>query len=483
MQYAPRVNETCRMTNNARQFEPITGPPVSRWFGFFSEFRRDSLGFLLRCHAYGDVVKIPMGQIAGLLLRNPDPAMYLLNHPRDVRHVLVANQDNYTKAPVPPVESRIFGQGVLHAEGAAHHRQRRLFLPFFHGDHVHSYAGLIAHKTAVLADGWQKGNLIDIGREMTQLTLSIIWRLLFGQDIGPEAVEVTQAITTGQRLIKKQYDSLSARMLPLWIPTGDHREFSQGHRRMNSIILQLIQSRRAQPQHSHDVLSLLLAATDGDGQPLGDDYIRDELTTFLLAGHETTASALTWTWLLLSRSPTVRARLADELAAVVGDRLPTAADIPRLRYTKMIWDETLRLYPPAWLLHTRVSRSEDRLPSGPRLPSGAMVFLSPWSLQRDPRWFPDPDRFDPDRFSEDATMQRPAFCYIPFGGGARRCLGASFAEMEGLLIMATVASRVRLSAIEAKPILPEPLMTLRPGIPVQMRVEPVCSPERYLTET
>ncbi|MBH0184551.1 MAG: cytochrome P450, partial [Nitrospira sp.] len=177
---------------------PLSGPPVSRWFGFFSEFRRDCLGFLLCCHAYGDVVKIPMGRIAGLLVREPDPAMYLLNHPADVRHVLVANQNNYTKAPVPPVESRIFGQGVLHAEGAAHHHQRRLFLPFFHGDHVNSYAGLIAEKSAALADSWQNGVTIDISQEMTQLTLSIIWRLLFGQDIGSEAVEVTQAITTGQ---------------------------------------------------------------------------------------------------------------------------------------------------------------------------------------------------------------------------------------------------------------------------------------------
>ena len=481
MQYAPRVNEACHMIDNARQFVPIAGPPVSRWFGFFSEFRRDSLGFLLRCHAYGDVVKIPMGRIAGLLLRSPNPAIYLLNHPADVRHVLVANQDNYTKAPVPPVESRIFGQGVLHAEGAAHHRQRRLFLPFFHGDHVHSYAGLIAEKTAVLTVSWQKGITIDIGQEMTQLTLAIIWRLLFGQDIGPEAVEVTQGITSGQRLIKKQYDSLLARILPLWIPTADHREIYHGHHGMNSMILRLIQDRRAQPRHTHDVLSLLLAATDIDGQPLSDDYIRDQLTTFLLAGHETTANALTWTWLLLSQSPAVRARLAGELATVVGDRLPTAADIPRLRYTKMIWDETLRLYPPAWLLHTRVSRSEDTLPSGARLPSGTRVFLSPWSLHRDPRWFPDPDRFDPDRFSEDARMHRPAFCYIPFGGGARRCLGESFAEMEGLLIMATVASRVDFRTIDAQPVLPNPLMTLRPSNAIRMSVKPVASTENHPT--
>jgi cytochrome P450 len=147
----------------------------------------------------------------------------------------------------------------------------------------------------------------------------------------------------------------------------------------------------------------------------------------------------------------------------------------------MIWDETLRLYPPAWLLHTRVSRSEDMLPSGARLPPGARVFLSPWSLHRDPRWFPDPNRFDPDRFSEDAAMSRPAFCYIPFGGGARRCLGESFAELEGLLIVATVASRVGFRAIEAQAILPSPLMTLRPNMAVRMMVEPVVSPKNHPT--
>jgi len=481
MQYAVCADAAYRMTTEAIQSTTLSGPPVSRWFGFFSEFRRDSLGFLLRCHAYGDVVKIPMGRIAGLLLREPDPAMYLLNHPDDVRHVLVANQDNYAKAPVPPVESRIFGQGVLHTEGDRHHRRRRLFLPFFHKGHVGSYAGLITETTAAQVESWQDGATIDVGREMTQLTLSIIWRLLFGTDIGHEAVEVTQAITTGQHLIKKQYDSLSARMTPLWIPTADHREFSRGHRRMNSIIRQFIQSRRVNPQHTHDMLSLLLAATDTDGQPLSDEQIRDELMTFLLAGHETTASALTWTWLCLSQSHPVRTRLAHELAAVVGHRLPTAADVPRLRYTKMIWDETLRLYPPAWLLHTRVSRSEDKLPSGAVLPSGARVFLSPWGLHRDPRWFPNPDRFDPDRFSEDTAPYRPAFCYIPFGGGARHCLGESFAELEGLLIVATVASRVGLHAVDGQPVLPEPLMTLRPSIPVRMTVARASSPKSSIT--
>jgi cytochrome P450 len=469
------------MTSQDHPSTTLSGPPVSRWFGFFPEFRQDSLGFLLRCHAYGDVVKIPMGRMAALLLREPDPAMYLLNNPADVKHVLVANQDNYTKAPVPPVESRIFGQGVLHAEGETHHRRRRLFLPFFHGDHVASYAELITEKAAALAESWQEGATIDIGREMTQLTLSVIWRLLFGKEIGPEAADVMQAITTGHRLIKKQYDSLLARMTPLWVPTALHREFSRGHRRMESIIRQFIQGRRARPEPTHDILALLLTATDATGRPLNDQDIRDELMTFLLAGHETTANALTWSWFLLSQWRTVRTRLAHELATVLGDRLPTAADVPRLQYTKMIWDETLRLYPPAWLLHTRVSRSEDKLPSGALLPSGARVFLSPWSLHRDPRWFPDPNRFDPDRFSEEAKPHRPSFCYIPFGGGGRRCLGESFAELEGLLILATLASRVRLRAVDGQTIVPEPLMTLRLSVSPRMTVELAGSPERHPT--
>ncbi|MBM4126586.1 MAG: cytochrome P450 [Nitrospira sp.] len=458
------------MSSPANSSGMLSGPPVSRWLGFFPEFKTDSLGYLLRCREYGDVAKLPMGTLAAWLLREHDPAMYLLNNPADVRHVLVVNQDNYTKAPIPPVEARVFGRGVLHTEGALHHRQRRIFLPYFHGDHVSSYAGLITDMTVEVTDSWQDGTTIDIGHAMTQITLSVIWRLLFGQDIGTDARTVTEAITTGQHLIKLQYDSVFARLMPLWIPTRLHREFSGGHRRLESIIRRLIRARRSAPTQSQDVLSLLLAATDPEGKPLSEDEIRDELVTFLLAGHETTANALTWVWCLLAQSPAVRARLGQELHAVLNGRLPTNADVPHLRYTKMIWEETLRLYPPAWLLHTRVSRADDTLPSGAHLPSGARVFISPWSLHRNPQWFPDADRFDPERFSPEAVVHRPAFSYLPFGGGGRRCLGESFAELEGILIMATVASKIHLELADEQPVLPDPLMTLRPRHPMQMTV-------------
>jgi cytochrome P450 len=267
----------------------------------------------------------------------------------------------------------------------------------------------------------------------------------------------------------------------LWVPTTQHREFARSQQFLDERIKIFIQDRRATQHECQDVLALLLAAVDEAGQPLSDKEIRDELMTFLLAGHDTTANALTWTWFLLSQFRTVRERLIQEIDTVLEGRLPTAADLPRLAYTKMLWDEALRLYPSAWLLHSRLSRAEDRLPSGVLLPAGSAVFQSPWSMHRNSRWFPDPNRFDPDRFSPEAKQMRPAFSYFPFGGGGRRCLGESFAELEGLLIVATLASKVRLRLVEGQTILPDPLMTLRPNVPVHMTVESVGSPERHPT--
>jgi cytochrome P450 len=461
------------MTSQAIPVSSLSGPPVSRWFGFFSEFQQDSLGFLLRCHAYGDVVKLPMGQMAELIFRHPDLAIYFLNHPDDVKHVLVTNQHNYRKTRVPPGESRVFGKGVIHTEGETHHHQRRLFLPFFHGDHVASYTGLITEKATALATSWHNGATVDIGREMIQLTLSIMWRLLFGREVSSDAPQVLEAMLSGHRLLSQQYSSVLAWVMPLWVPTAQRREFSRGQEFVDAKIRSFLQSRRGTRDDSQDMLALLLAATDEAGQPLSDQEIRDELSTFLIAGHDPTATALTWIWFLLSQSQTVRERLAHELETVLGNRLPTAADVPRLVYTKMIWDEALRLYPPAWLLHARKSLAEDRLPSGVLLPAGSRVFLSPWSMHRNPRWFPDPTRFDPNRFSTEAQQARPVFSYLPFGGGGRRCLGESFAELEGLLVLATLASKVRLELVDGPTILPDPLMTLWPKNPVRMTVESV----------
>jgi cytochrome P450 len=467
------------MTDQQTPLSPISGPPVSRWWGCYPELRRDKLGFLLRCQSYGDVVKLPMGRIVELLLSQRDAAMYLLNHPADVKHVLVVNQDNYRKGPVPPVESRIFGQGVLHTEGHRHHAQRRLFLPFFHGHHVTAYSSLITDSAQAQMARWHDGMTIDIGQEMAHLTLSIIWRLLFGEDLQSDGRTMRDAIVAGQRLIKIQYDSFLASLVPLWIPIPRHRRFTQGFFMIEETVVRLIRDRRRRSEHRNDILSLLLAAKDADGHPLTEREIRDELITLLLAGHETTANALTWTWLLLAQTESVWQQLVAELREGLGDRLPEAADLPRLHCLKMIWDESLRLYPPAWSLHTRVAQMEDRLPTGTILPPGSWVLISPWNLHRNPRWFPDPERFNPARFSENSSRTPAPFTYIPFGAGGRGCLGESFAELEGLLILATIVPTVRLRLDDGQTIHPEPGMTLHPKTPIKMTVQRVGLPTAH----
>ncbi|MBX3235791.1 MAG: cytochrome P450 [Nitrospiraceae bacterium] len=454
---------------------PPNSPPVSKWFGFFPNFRKDVLGFLVDCRRYGDVVKLPVGLVGEWLLRRPDPALYVLYHPDDVKHVLVGNQHNYVKGPVPPVERRIFGQGLLHLEGAAHHAHRRLLLPFFHGTHIHAYAEAIVTQTARVVERWQEGQQVDVGQAMSRLTLSIIWPVLFGQELGEEAERVAASIEVGHRLINKQYHSIFAQLTPLWIPTRLHRRFGRFHDALEGLIRQRIRERRADPREQQDVLSLLCRARDEQGHPLTENAVRDELVTLMLAGHETTANALTWTWILLSRSPEIRAKLDAELNTVLQGRAPSTADLPHLVYTKMLWDESLRLYPPAWSLHTRVSAAEDPLPSGVRLPAGAYVLISPWSIHRDPRWFPDPERFDPERFAPQTDQVRPAFSYLPFGGGGRRCMGEAFAELEGILVLATLASRTSLQLPDRASTEPDALMTLRPKHPVVMTVTPLTS--------
>lgn len=461
------------MTDQTIPPPSLSSPPLSRWWGCFPKTRQDSLGFLLRCQTYGDVVKLPVGLVFELLLRQRDAAIYVLNHPVDVKHVLVTNQDNYHKTAFPPVESRFFGQGVLHTDGEMHHRQRRLLLPVFHGDHVIAFTDLITSKAHDLVAHWREGTIVDIGQEMAQLTLSVMWHLLFGQDMRDEGDTTREAITVSQCLIKRQGESLLAAFTPLWVPTTLHRTFNRGLSAIEAMIRQLVEERRTASHRNDDILALLLSARDRDGRPLSETEIRDELVTLLLAGHETTANALTWTWLLLSQSHSIRERLTQELNEVVGGRLPTAAEVSRLRYTKMVWEESLRLYPPAWSLHARVAQAEDRLPSGAVLPPRAWAFISPWSLHRNARWFPDPNRFDLERFSDDARRTHTSYSYIPFGAGGRRCLGESLAESEGMLILATVASNVHLRLVDGQTIQPEPASTLRPPIPMQMTVQRV----------
>jgi cytochrome P450 len=305
-----------------------------------------------------------------------------------------------------------------------------------------------------------------------RLTLSIICKTLFSLELEDRVKEISDAITVGQHHITYQYRHLAA---PAFIPTRRNRRFKASHTRLDALILGIIRSRRAETNRPQDLLTLLLKARyeegggeEGDG--MDNRQIRDELITLFLAGHETTANALAWTWYLLSQHPEVEARLQTELKKTLGGRAPSADDLPSLPYAEQVFAEAMRLYPPAWILHTRTALSDDQLPTGTFVPSGMDLLISPYLVHHDPRFFPDPDRFDPERFSPAARQNLPPFAYFPFGGGSRMCIGESFAKMEGILLLAAIAQRFKMALVPGQTIEPEPLVTLRPRNGVRMQL-------------
>jgi|CXWL01.1.fsa_nt_gi cytochrome P450 len=451
--------------------DALGGPPTHWLFGFLPEFHRDSLGYLRRCRVYGDVVPLRCGWLIDLLTKRRGSAVYLLNTPADVKHVLVTAQHHYKKRVVPASETFIFGNGVLHSEDPLHRRQRRLMQPLFQGDHLKAYAPIVVEKTLALVEGWRDGQTIELAEEMTRLTLAVIWKVLFGADLGQEAHAISEAITLGQKQITSQYNSLLDMVLPLWWPSPTRRRFLCGVRFLHDTVDRQIRAQRQAARQGENILSRLLDTRDEDGQAMSDAQIRAEIMTLLLAGHETTANAMSWCWYLLALHVEVEREMREEVAAALDGRVPTMADLPRLSFVGQVLAEAMRLYPPAWILHARVAQTYDRLPSGHTIPTGMQVFLSPYAMQRDPAVFADPDRFDPDRFAPSQQSQIPAYGYFPFGGGARKCLGEPFAMLEGMLVLATLSQRVRLTLLPGQTIQPDPLLTLRPKTAVMMQVQ------------
>jgi enediyne biosynthesis protein E7 len=445
------------------------GPPAHWLFGVLPEFRRDILGFLLDCvKKYGDVVRLPYG-LAGVSIKGRrDAAAYLLNHPADIKHVLVTNQSNYQRIWVPAAK-RVFGQGLLTSEDPLHLKQRRMMQPFFHHQRIAAYAQVMTEKTEQLLEGWGDGMTVDAAREMMRLTLAIVCKTLFGTDLTAEVKDLAEAVTVGQHHITLQYRSLAALFTPVFVPTRRNRQFRKAGQRLNHTIYGMIHARRTKGDHSNDLLSMLLNARDQDGSAMSDQQVRDEAMTLFLAGHDTTANALAWTWYLLSQHPDVESRLLAELKEVLGERTPSSADVQKLTYTGMVFAETMRLYPPAYIL-VRTARNNDILPSGAEIPAGTDIFMCQYVMHRNPRFFPDPERFDPERFSPNTKQERPDYAYFPFGGGPRMCIGEPFAKMEGILIVAAIAQRFKMTLLPDQTIVPEPLVTLRPQYGILMRL-------------
>ncbi len=426
------------------------GPRNLPLLGSLPSFRARPIEFLCEtAKKYGDLPYFRLGSYHA----------YLVNHPDFVRDILVTNQSNFTKSRALQRARILFGQGLLTSEGQFHLRQRRLVQPAFHRDRLAGYAVVMSDCAVRVRERWQSGSTLEISDEMMRLTLAVVGKTLFSADVESEAPEIGQALTTVLKMFRMLMMPFSEYLEKLPLPSI--RRFEKARDRLDQTIYGLIRERRKSGEDTGDLLSMLLLAQDeeADGSGMTDTQVRDEALTLFLAGHETTANALTWTWYLLSQNPECEARLHQEIDSVLEGRVPQMSDLPQLRYTEMVFAEAMRLYPPAWAIG-RMSKEPFEL-GGVQIGARSICILSPYVMQRDPRWFPVPECFDPERFTPEARDARPKFSYFPFGGGARVCIGERFAWMEGVLILATLAQKWKLRLAEGQRVEPLPLITLR----------------------
>jgi cytochrome P450 len=415
---------------------------------------RDPLAFFTNlARTYGDLAYV----------RTAGERLFLVNDPKCIRDILVTHQHRFMKGRGLVRSKRILGEGLLTSEGQLHVRQRRLMQPAFHRDRIASCASTMTEYAGRVRNRWADGVTIDAAHEMTRLTLGVVGKTLFDADVESQAAEVGAALTSVM-------ESFWMLMLPFInvlerLPIPALRRTQAARARLDAIIYRMIEERRRCPRDRGDLLSMLLMARDEEqagetgGRGMTDQQVRDEAMTIFLAGHETTANALAWTWYLLSGSPGLEAKLHEELDRVLGGRLPTFEDIPMLPYVENVVTESMRLYPPAWIIGRRAL---DDYPIGDYVvPARSIVLVSPYITHRDARYFPDPDRFLPDRWTPEFKASLPPCAYFPFGAGARRCIGESFAWMEMVLVLSTIAQRWRLRLVPGHPVVPQPVVTLR----------------------
>jgi len=439
------------------------GPPAHRMLGTIHAFQRDPLGFLLGLtRQYGDVI----------FLRFLAWPVYMVNHPAAIKCVLQEHHRNYNKDTFDYRLLRpLFGKGLLTNDGASWLHQRRLIQPAFHRHHLTSFGTLMTDATLAMLERWREeaaaAQPLDVAAEMMRLTFRIVGQALFSIDLDAEGDAVGQAIATMNQVL---IDSIYKPFPPLGLPSTRQRRLRTAYRSLDHVIQSIIAAHRKRLKDSGDVLSRLLLAKDEEtGLGMDDQQLRDEIVTLLLAGHETTSNALSWTWYLLAQHPAVEQRLHAELDEVLGGHVPTVEHLPGLPYSRMVIEEAMRLYPPAWSF-SRNALAEDELGGYP-IPAGSVILLCPYTTHRHPAFWEQPEVFDPLRFTPACTASRPPYAYFPFGGGPRLCIGNAFALMEAQLILATVTQSYRLCLHGVTHIEPEPLVTLRPrgGLPMLLQ--------------
>ena len=448
-----------KVTSTSSQYK---SPPRLRSHGLLgsaSKMQSDPLKFLREARRYGDVVR----------MRFVFTDAYLIYHPDSVKHVLQENNRNYNKDLFTyKIFYPFLGHGLLTNDGESWLHQRRLMQPAFHRKRIATYGTIMTNATEKLLERWQssaqQGSSLDIAQEMMNLTLGIVGQTLFSIDLSDETNMIGPAVTTLLNLLGHY---TYAPFPPLNVPTSRNRGLKAANRTLEQVIYHIIAERRQQNVDTGDLLSMLLSARDEEtGEGMNDQQIRDELMTMLIAGHETTANALAWTWYLLSQHPEVEQRLYSEIDEVLGEDTPTLDHLPDLKYTNMILEETLRLYPTAGIFG-RKTIADDEL-RGYRIPAKSMIIISPYATHHHPDYWPDPQRFDPERFTPERSAGRSHYAYFPFSSGPRRCIGSSFAMMEAQLILATIAQSYQLRMVPGHPVEPQLLVTLRPKYGLKM---------------
>jgi cytochrome P450 len=427
--------------------------------GHFPAYARDPLGFVTRASTdYGGVVPFRLGPFEALLLTDPDA----------IDEVLVARSRDFRKSRAAGRIGVVVGNGLLLSEGDTWRAHRRLVQPAFHHDRVAAWGGMMVREADAFVSGWNDGEIRDIHRDMAALTVSIVARTVLDSRLDERDVDrVRRSIAVLTDHFDSRFNSL-AFFIPDWLPTPGNIRMRLAVRRLDRIVYRLIATRRATDTHGGDAISLLLDASSGEAGTLTDRELRDEVMTLFMAGHETTAVALAWSCHLLGQSPEAAAALETELADVLGGRLPTVADLHRLQYTEAVVLEALRLYPPAYALSREAIK--PTVVAGRALPKGGIAFISVWATHRRPDLFEAPSTFRPERWLDGLARRLPRGAYLPFAEGPRKCIGASFAMQEIVLVLATIARRFSLKPVGAQEIPPHPAVTLRPAVPIRLMI-------------
>lgn len=435
-------------------------PGAMPLLGHFPAYARDPLGFVTRLSAeYGGIVPFRLGPYPALLLTDADA----------IDEVLVAKSRDFRKSRAAGRVGVVVGNGLLLSEGETWRAHRRIVQPAFHRERIAAWGQTMVGETEAFVSGWDNGEVRDIHRDMTALALSIVARTLLDSRLNERDFEwVRQSVTILNDHFDSRFNGL-AYFVPDWLPTPGNLRVRGAVRLLDRIVYRLIGTRRATDNRGDDAISMLLEASSGDAKPLTDRELRDEVMTLFMAGHETTAVVLTWALHLLSGSPEAAAALETELAEVLSGRLPTVADLPRLRYTEAVVLETLRLYPPAYVI-SREAINPTTI-AGRALPKGGIAFISVWATHRRRDVFENPSMFRPERWLDGLAQRLTRGAYLPFAEGQRKCIGASFAMQEAVLVLATIARRFSFKPVDVQEEMPlRPAVTLRPAQPIRLTV-------------